>query len=187
MYQLFVINIIIIAMDIALVGVEFANLYIIETILKGVIYSIKLKLEFVVLGKLVQFVTASPNSIDDGKPRQPSNARRKYSYALGREFSKDEEIPDFVDPQKRDQDFTHATPPGNGRKNSRPYITDSELSLALFEHVESATSEPEPCHLEPDPHERPRADSSALVGDGDVLQEYHRASADLAGNLRARK
>ena len=46
MYQLFVINIIIMMMDIALLGVEFANLSIIETILKGLIYSIKFKLEF---------------------------------------------------------------------------------------------------------------------------------------------
>lgn len=68
MYQLFAINVIIILMDITLLGVEFANLYIVESVLKGVIYSIKLKLEFVVLGKLVQFVTRPPNSIDRGKP-----------------------------------------------------------------------------------------------------------------------
>jgi hypothetical protein len=37
-------------MDIALLGVEFANLYIIEVTFKGVVYSIKLKLEFAVLG-----------------------------------------------------------------------------------------------------------------------------------------
>jgi hypothetical protein len=138
MYQLFVINIIIIAMDIALLGVEFANLYIIETILKGVIYSIKLKLEFVVLGKLVQFVTGTPTDIDGGKPRQASIGRPRFSSAFTRERSREEEIPDFVDPSKFDADFRHATPPVNARKNSRPYITDSELSLAVFEHVEAA-------------------------------------------------
>ncbi|KAF2112838.1 hypothetical protein BDV96DRAFT_648476 [Lophiotrema nucula] len=62
MYQLLAINAIIIAMDIALLAVEFANLYLIETTLKGVVYSIKLKLEFAVLGKLVQLVQGHSDS-----------------------------------------------------------------------------------------------------------------------------
>ncbi|CAI6341777.1 unnamed protein product [Periconia digitata] len=63
MYQILAINAIIIAMDIALLSVEFANLYLIETTLKGVVYSIKLKLEFAVLSKLVQIVrTKNSNS-----------------------------------------------------------------------------------------------------------------------------
>jgi len=56
MYQLLAINILIIIMDLALLATEFANLYLIETTLKGVVYSVKLKLEFAVLGKLVQLV-----------------------------------------------------------------------------------------------------------------------------------
>jgi hypothetical protein len=52
-YQLIAINAIIIVMDMVLLGVKFANLYLIETTHKGVVYSIKLKLEFAVLGKLV--------------------------------------------------------------------------------------------------------------------------------------
>ena len=55
--QLVAINVIIIILDITLLSCEFANLYIIETTFKGVVYSIKLKLEFAVLGQLVQFVT----------------------------------------------------------------------------------------------------------------------------------
>lgn len=54
--QLIVINAIVIAMDFILLGVEFADLYLIQTTLKGTVYSIKLKLEFAVLGKLVQLV-----------------------------------------------------------------------------------------------------------------------------------
>ena len=57
LYQLVAINIIIIILDITLLSCEFANLYIIETTFKGVVYSIKLKLEFAVLGQLVQFTT----------------------------------------------------------------------------------------------------------------------------------
>jgi hypothetical protein len=62
MYQILAINIIIITMDVALLATEFANLYLIETTLKGVVYSIKLKLEFAVLGKLVQIVKVHTNS-----------------------------------------------------------------------------------------------------------------------------
>lgn len=59
LYQLFTINLLIILMDIALLGVEFPNPYIIEATFKGVTYSIKLKLEFAVLGILVHFVTGN--------------------------------------------------------------------------------------------------------------------------------
>jgi hypothetical protein len=68
LYQLVSINIIIIVLDIALLSCEFANLYIIETTFKGVVYSIKLKLEFVVLGQLVQFATWT-----QGESRRPSS------------------------------------------------------------------------------------------------------------------
>jgi hypothetical protein len=56
MYQLLAINVLIIILDLALLSIEFANQYLIETTLKGVVYSVKLKLEFAVLGKLIQLV-----------------------------------------------------------------------------------------------------------------------------------
>lgn len=171
MYQLFIINIIIIAMDIALLGVEFANLYIIETILKGVIYSIKLKLEFVVLGKLVQFVTTSPNSIDEGNHRQSSTVLRKRSAAFHREYVKDVMTPDFVDPTNVVQDFSYATSPISGRKSSRPHLSDDELSLAIFEHVESATLQPDSPQLEANSSQRTRTDSLGAPTDSDISHD----------------
>jgi hypothetical protein len=56
LYELFYINMIIILMDLSLLGLEYANLYILEIVIKGVVYSVKLKLEFAILGKLVQYV-----------------------------------------------------------------------------------------------------------------------------------
>lgn len=56
LWQLFGINIVIVAMDIALLVVEYKNHFTWEQGLKVVIYSIKLKLEFAVLGELVEFV-----------------------------------------------------------------------------------------------------------------------------------
>ncbi|KIW98697.1 uncharacterized protein Z519_00358 [Cladophialophora bantiana CBS 173.52] len=54
MTQLFVINIVIICLDIALLVIEYKNLHIPEIAFKGFCYSVKLKLEFAVLSKLVE-------------------------------------------------------------------------------------------------------------------------------------
>ncbi|KAF2401226.1 hypothetical protein EJ06DRAFT_466502, partial [Trichodelitschia bisporula] len=57
MWQLAAINILIIILDVALLLVEFLDYYQIETTMKGMIYSVKLKLEFGVLSKLVKVAT----------------------------------------------------------------------------------------------------------------------------------
>lgn len=135
MYQLFAINIIIIAMDCALLGVEFANLYIIETTLKGVVYSVKLKLEFAVLGKLIQFVRTQSSSGEQGTHRdRPSGLQKHGSATSGdrRNGSGDgngsttngcmricsvQTFPDFVDPRRVSYDATHAEPVIQEKKN----------------------------------------------------------------------
>lgn len=53
MVQLVTINLACILMDTALIAIEYATLYIYQTTLKATVYSVKLKLEFAVLGKLV--------------------------------------------------------------------------------------------------------------------------------------
>ena len=53
MIELFGINVLIIVFDIALLAVEFRDLHVIEQAVKSVVYSIKLKLEFAILSKLV--------------------------------------------------------------------------------------------------------------------------------------
>lgn len=72
--QLFAVNLVCILMDIALMIIEFRNFYIYQTTLKATIYSIKLKLEIAVLGKLVfmahQHVWRSP--FGAGASRTPS-------------------------------------------------------------------------------------------------------------------
>jgi hypothetical protein len=110
-------------MDVALLGVEFANLYIIEATFKGVVYSIKLKLEFAVLGKLVNFVTSNQ-----------SRPTRKLSVAFDNGKDLDHEVQEFVDPSRSPSDVTHATLPG--RRKSRGDVTPSDTSLANFEHIE---------------------------------------------------
>ncbi|KAH8692836.1 hypothetical protein BGW36DRAFT_28506 [Talaromyces proteolyticus] len=53
MYQLVAINLIIILMDIGILVWEYLGFYYLQVSLKSLVYSIKLKLEFAVLGKLV--------------------------------------------------------------------------------------------------------------------------------------
>ncbi|KAJ5190866.1 uncharacterized protein N7498_009851 [Penicillium cinerascens] len=56
MYELLTINFVIILLDIALLALEYLGYYSLQTTLKSMVYSIKLKLEFGVLGKLVSLV-----------------------------------------------------------------------------------------------------------------------------------
>lgn len=51
------INCLVISLDIAILGLEYAGLYDIQTAYKGMAYSIKLKLEFRVLNDLIKFTT----------------------------------------------------------------------------------------------------------------------------------
>ena len=57
LYELVVINVVIICLDIMLLGMEYRNAYQVEIVVKGLTYSIKLKLELGVLSKLVRTVS----------------------------------------------------------------------------------------------------------------------------------
>lgn len=55
-YQIIAINVFIIIMDLTLLIIEYASEYTLQICLKGAVYSIKLKLEFAVLGQLIDFI-----------------------------------------------------------------------------------------------------------------------------------
>ncbi|KAJ5587044.1 uncharacterized protein N7459_002809 [Penicillium hispanicum] len=111
-YQLLIINFIIIVLDLGLLVAEYMNYYIMETMLKGAVYSIKLKLEFAVLGKLIHLVH---NHV--WKPES---------------FSGPRELPDFVDATRVTSDLTHAPPSHQHRPRS--WMDNDEISIAMFEH-----------------------------------------------------
>jgi hypothetical protein len=123
LYQLFTINVLIIFMDVALLGVEFANLYIIEATFKGVVYSVKLKLEFAVLGKLVSFVT--------GNQSRPTT---KQSVAFEQVKTLDHEVHEFADSSRSPSDVTRATLPSQTKP--RGDVSPFDLSFVNFKHVE---------------------------------------------------
>lgn len=114
MYQLLSINFLIILMDLGLLVVEYLNFYVIETTLKGAVYSVKLKLEFAVLGKLVHLVHTH------GWKTEP--------------IASPNEFPDFVDATRVTSDVTHAAP--SLRNPSHPWMDLDDIDIAMFEHSE---------------------------------------------------
>ncbi|KAJ5101275.1 hypothetical protein NUU61_003497 [Penicillium alfredii] len=113
MYELLTINFVIILLDIALLVVEYVGLYPLQTTLKPMVYSIKLKLEFGVLGKLVALVQTHRS--------QPTS-------------SEQEEYPVFVDPTQLTSDVTHAAPMESRAPRGMPaWNTVSMESLSTSE------------------------------------------------------
>ncbi|KAJ5678990.1 hypothetical protein N7462_007234 [Penicillium macrosclerotiorum] len=115
-YQLIIINMVIIILDLGLLVAEYRNYYIMETMLKGAVYSIKLKLEFAVLGKLIHLVH---NHV--WKPES---------------FSAPGELPDFVDATRVTSDLTHAAPTSSHRGPN--WMDADDISIAMFEHSPQA-------------------------------------------------
>ncbi|KAI0404630.1 integral membrane protein [Xylaria palmicola] len=57
LHHLLYINILIISLDIALLGVQYANLFYLQGAFKPAIYGVKLKLEFVILNRLIKSIS----------------------------------------------------------------------------------------------------------------------------------
>ncbi|WPG99046.1 Hypothetical protein R9X50_00185100 [Acrodontium crateriforme] len=125
MKQLIIINVVIIVADLGLLGLEGASLYILETLLKGVIYSIKLKLEFAILGKLVKFVGA-PKAISSPFPSEKESPDTNMN-----------NVHDFVDLSRVRSDMTHAeSVPSKRRHSNRSPQSDLDYDIARFQHFE---------------------------------------------------
>ena len=114
MWELFIINVLIIVLDIALLVVEYLNLRVYEQVFKGVVYSIKLKLEFAILGKLVH--------ID-------RNGNRVLSNAIG-------DTAEFLSDMRNPSDVTHVE--SNPHREGSRHFWMKEIDEASSEHVESA-------------------------------------------------
>ncbi|CAI6293068.1 unnamed protein product [Periconia digitata] len=71
-----VMSAIIIALDIALLGLEFAGLYDIQTSFKGAVYSIKLKMEFTILNQLMNLVRGTLRNTNTSSTGPNSKAHR---------------------------------------------------------------------------------------------------------------
>lgn len=65
MWQLFSINVIIILLDIGLLAIEYRDLHVLEQTFKSFIYSVKLKLEFTILSKLVEVSKSTQRTLSN--------------------------------------------------------------------------------------------------------------------------
>ncbi|KAJ4358618.1 uncharacterized protein N0V89_003202 [Didymosphaeria variabile] len=107
MWQLFSINVIIIALDIALLALEFSGLHVAQQTIKGLIYCVKLKLELAILNKLVDVSTVHA---------------RANALTLGN-------TNDFLDPTKTVWDITRFTPAFSSSMHTYPkWVQDLEKS-----------------------------------------------------------
>lgn len=150
MSQLIVINALIIIMDLGLLGLECASLYILETIFKGFLYSVKLKLEFAILSKLVKFVGKSGSStqrelsipyLDNNELGPPGSIQEKSSSSSAGHPMHPEAV-DVIDMTRVHSDLSYASTP-KGRQSSiqRPGgVSEEEWDLAQFEHLDTLPS-----------------------------------------------
>ncbi|CDM36897.1 hypothetical protein DTO013E5_3002 [Penicillium roqueforti] len=60
--QLLIVNVVMIMMDAAVIGVQYSGLFDIHVTLKAMVYSVKLKLEYAILGKLVHITEGGSGS-----------------------------------------------------------------------------------------------------------------------------
>lgn len=133
---------------------EAASLYILETVLKGVVYSIKLKLELAVLGKLVQIAGGSPHASEQNSYGNVSSGlstsdrrRRKWASVKDHEEARSErDIGEAVNLHWLGQDVpgpSHsASEYASPRIHARGRRADGsqEYQFARFEHVEDVVS-----------------------------------------------
>ncbi|RAH49174.1 uncharacterized protein BO95DRAFT_439913 [Aspergillus brunneoviolaceus CBS 621.78] len=150
MYQLVAINLIIIFLDLGLLVIEYRDLYIMETMIKGVIYSVKLKLEFAVLGKLVLLVRGHhvwkcDSALAVSSPPPPPTAvdeQQPPTITTGRGGATIPEYPDFVDATRVTSDLTHpgTHAPIATRRRSHPWMDSEDVSIAMFEHATCTTT-----------------------------------------------
>ncbi|KAK3390010.1 hypothetical protein B0H63DRAFT_428568 [Podospora didyma] len=76
MKHLVLVNVIIIILDITILGLEFAGYYQLQTAYKGMVYSVKLKMEFSILNRLVEMVGGPSSSSLTNSRGQPNTALR---------------------------------------------------------------------------------------------------------------
>ena len=121
MWQLLAMNIIVIILDIALLTIEFLGFHVLQQTFKGVAYSVKLKLELVVLNKLVEL--------------SGSSKMRMTPVTFG-------DTNEFLDPTKTVWDITRFTPAFSNCSQKFPAWV-SDLEKSGIRRVESSCSPPD--------------------------------------------
>ncbi|KAI0458588.1 integral membrane protein [Xylaria acuta] len=83
LHHLVYINLLIISLDIALLGVQYANLFYLQGAFKPAIYGVKLKLEFVILNRLIKSISRHKMSTLHSDVRHGSESEAGISVTRG--------------------------------------------------------------------------------------------------------
>lgn len=139
MLQLLWINVAIIAMDLAMLTMEYLGKYFLEAVMKGAVYSVKLKLEFAVLNQLMQLATSSrrrpavrPGDSQDAR-RTSRPGIRGWIRRLAPQPAPDADIPhDDLDSCFISPSFFQgtATPPSHPQQQGFPDSSAQGVSVA---------------------------------------------------------
>ncbi|RYO96740.1 hypothetical protein DL764_007405 [Monosporascus ibericus] len=74
--HLAIVNVVVIMLDVLVLVLEYIGLYNMQNVIKGAVYSIKLKLEFIVLNKLINLVKGGRNTTSGGTGTVSSQAHQ---------------------------------------------------------------------------------------------------------------
>jgi hypothetical protein len=101
MWQLVAMNVFLLLLDVALLMMEFLNLYMIQTTFKSLLYSLKLKIEFAVLSQIVRVIQArsragtSAFAITQDIEQQDTNSKTVSSNVSDMEIIQDNVPPEW--------------------------------------------------------------------------------------------
>ncbi|KAM6514016.1 hypothetical protein FALCPG4_015199 [Fusarium falciforme] len=83
LYHLVVVNILVLVLDITVLVLEYNNLYSLQTAIKGMVYSIKLKIEYSILNSLVNVAKANIGQRSEHDAVLNIDSQRRYRYGTG--------------------------------------------------------------------------------------------------------
>ena len=109
MWHLIWVNVFIIFLDAALLATEYANLFTVQTVFKAAVYSVKLRLEFVVLNQLMDYVQTRSSTFE--------RSGDTPSHGAGGPTSKNRAISIPLESMKRGN-LKSGDRPADGRANS---------------------------------------------------------------------
>lgn len=137
MYWLITINVIIMMLDISILVLEFSGFYDLQTSWKALVYSVKLKLEFSILNKLIEVVKArNPDLFDSEGVRMElinGGAQRTIGKSSGGKASVSEQM---GQPSERQRTMTDAEEPVTPGKHAMGSIASVVSVSQERRHIE---------------------------------------------------
>ena len=170
------VNIIIVLLDITILGLEYSGLYDIQTVYKGLAYSVKLKLEFSILNRLVELTRGKFNSSNNYNSNERSIQLDTFDEQrlkrMAAESDKEQGYEAYITSDGAGTDVVHAI----GGHNDSIVITTTQVAI----HSESSGTNKGGVHRFGDWRDNDR-DLESLdgvsVGNGAVEENRARSSA----------